>query len=229
MSERDQDSTAGAAVIMTCGLPASGKTTTAARLHTHLGGVLIRSCDVYKELGIVLSEWVSRTQQFTTKVSEYDRLRDEAYAEMARRVTTCLASGSRVVIVDAVHGELDKRRTLYDISCARGAAPVVVLYLCDDFEEVRRRLWRRRGRENEPEHEASDLSVFHDIRRRWQSPLTDELPDGRRPTILTYDTLRGRETAIHVGAPAAAQRVRAALVTPFRAVSRRSGTAGSRT
>jgi predicted kinase len=217
-----------AAVIMTCGLPASGKTTTAMRLHTHLGGVLIRSCDIYKELGIVLSEWVSRTQQFTTNVSEYDRVRDEAYAEMARRVTTCLASGSRVVIVDAVHGELDKRRKLYEISHAGGAAPVVVLCLCDDSAEVLRRFRGRRGREREPEHEASDLSVFYDIGRRWQSPLTDELPDGRRPTILTYDTIHGREGTIHVGVPVAALRVRAALVTPIRAVSPRSGTTGSR-
>ena len=38
-------------VVMMCGLPASGKTTTAERLHGYAGGVLIRSCDVYKELG----------------------------------------------------------------------------------------------------------------------------------------------------------------------------------
>jgi predicted kinase len=228
MSERDRPSTAVAAVIMTCGLPASGKTTTAARLHTHLGGVLIRSCDIYKELGIVLSEWVSRTQKFTTNVAEYDRLRDEAYAEMALRVTTCLASGSRIVIVDAVHGERDKRGRLYEISDAGGAPPVVVLCRCDDFEEVRRRFRGRRGREQEPEHEASDLSVFYDIGRRWQSPLTDELPDGRRPTILTYDTIHGRAAAIHVGEPVAALRIQAALVTPFRAVSSPARTTGSR-
>jgi hypothetical protein len=143
-------------------------------------------------------------------------------------VTTCLASGSRVVIVDAVHGELDKRRRLYEIADAGGAAPVVVLCLCDDFEEVRRRFRERRGREQEPEHEASDLSVFYDIGRRWQSPLTDELPDGRRPIILTYDTIHGRAAAIHVGVPVAALRIRTALVTPFRAVSPGSETTGSR-
>ena len=36
-----------------CGLPASGKTTTAERWHARLGGVLIRSCDVYQALGIL--------------------------------------------------------------------------------------------------------------------------------------------------------------------------------
>ncbi len=74
MNAQDQAPTAVPAVIMTCGLPASGKTTTAMRLHTHLGGVLIRSCDIYQELGIVLSEWVERTREFTANVAEYDRL-----------------------------------------------------------------------------------------------------------------------------------------------------------
>ena len=47
----------GRVVIMMCGLPASGKTTTAVRLHAQRDGVLIRSCDIYQELGIVLPEW----------------------------------------------------------------------------------------------------------------------------------------------------------------------------
>ncbi|MBI2563055.1 MAG: ATP-binding protein [candidate division NC10 bacterium] len=214
MSTQNQPPTLIPAVIMTCGLPASGKTTTAMRLHAHLGGVLIRSCDVYQELGIVLSEWVERTHGFTVKVAEYDRLRDEAYCEMATRVDTGLAAGATVVIVDAVHGERDKRRRLYEVCAARGAQPVLVLCLCGDFEEVRRRFRARRGRETEPQHEASDLSVFYDIGRRWQSPLTDELLDGTRPTIFTYDTLDGRVAAIHIAMPAAAERIRAALVTP---------------
>jgi predicted kinase len=198
---------------MTCGLPASGKTTTAMRLHARLGGVLVRSCDIYRELGIVLSEWVTRTRGFTVNVADYDRLRDEAYVQMATRADTGLIAGSSLVIVDAVHGEQDKRRRLYDICRARGAAPILVLCLCDDFEEVRRRFRARRGEETEPEHEASDLSVFHDIRRRWQSPLRDELPDGGRPTILTYDTVRGHLGVINIGVPIAAERIRVGLVT----------------
>jgi predicted kinase len=185
------------------------------RLHAHLGGVLIRSCDIYQELSIVLSEWVERTRGFTANVAEYDRLRDEAYDRMAKRADTSLDAGSPLVIVDAVHGERDKRRRLYEICQAHGALPFLVLCLCDDFEEVRRRFRARRGREAEPEHEASDLSVFHDIRRRWESPLTDDLPDSTRPTILTYDTVAGSVAAIHVAAPARAERIRAALVTPL--------------
>jgi len=202
------------AVILMAGLPASGKTTTAMRLHAELGGVLIRSCDIYRELGIVLSEWVERTRGFTVDVAAYDRVRDEAYSQMAARVERALEAGYRLVIVDAVHGEPDKRQRLYDICRARRAAPVLVVCRCDDFEEVRRRFGARRGREREPQHEASDLSVFHDIRRRWQPPWMDVLPDGTRPTILTYDTVADR-LEIHGSASAITERIRAALGVPY--------------
>ncbi len=52
-------------VVVLAGLPASGKTTVAGRLHRRLGGVLIRSCDVYTALGIDLPGWVERTAGFT--------------------------------------------------------------------------------------------------------------------------------------------------------------------
>jgi predicted kinase len=161
------------AVILMSGLPASGKTTAAMRLHAELGGALIRSCDIYQELGIVLSEWVERTQRFTVDVRTYDRVRDEAYVEMARRVDLTLAAGASLAIVDAVHGERDKRWRLYDICRVRRAAPILIVCRCEDFEGVQRRFRTRRGREREPQHEASDLSVFRDISRRWQTPLRD--------------------------------------------------------
>ena len=213
MSSPDRSSVASVVIVMS-GLPAAGKTTAAMRLHAALGGVLIRSCDVYHELGIALSEWVERTKRFTVEVEAYDCVRDQAYVRMARYVDSGLAANSPFVIVDAVHGERDKRRRLYDICQAWGAAPILVVCCCEDFAEVRRRFLSRRGHELEPQHEASDLSVFHDIHRRWQTPLTDALPDGTRPTILTYDTLDGRLAAIHVAVPEVAERIRLALGAP---------------
>jgi len=181
---------------MMCGLPTSGKTTAAMRLHTQLGGVLIRSCDIYRELRIVLPEWVKRTAGFRMNVAAYDRVRDRAYAEMARRADLSLANGAPLVIVDAVHGERVKRQRLYQICAARHAAPILVVCQCADFTEIQRRFRAREGHETEPEREASDLSVFWDIQRRWESPLEDETPEGARPTIVIYDTLHGAVTKI---------------------------------
>ena len=174
---------------MMCGLPASGKTTTSASLHAYAGGVLIRSCDVYADLGIRLPEWVVRTRGFTVNVHEYDEVRDRAYKEIARRLERNLA-GSGLVVLDAVYGERAKRSEIYALCRLRGADVTLLHCRCDDANEVARRFDRRRGRESVPEHEASDRSVFHDIARRWEDPSDDRLVDGGSPTIITIDTFR---------------------------------------
>jgi predicted kinase len=186
----------GAAVVLMCGLPASGKTTAAMRLHAHLGGALIRSCDVYRDLGIALPEWVKRTAGFTLNVAAYDRLRDAAYVEMVRRVEASLVDGAGFVIVDAVHGERAKRQRLFELCAVFRALPILVVCTCLDFAEVQRRVRARRGREREPEHEASDLSVFYDIRRRWENPFDDTLPAGAGPPTVVYDSLNGKARTI---------------------------------
>jgi predicted kinase len=178
-----------ASVVMMCGLPASGKTTTAGRLHAHAGGVLIRSCDVYADLGIDLPDWVVRTQGFTVNVHEYDAVRDRAYEEIARRLAESLRA-AELVILDAVYGERSKRSVIYALCRSRGVGVTLLHCRCDDPDEIRRRLDQRRGRERVPEHEASDHSVFRDIARRWEDPNMDRLADGSRPTIVTVDTSR---------------------------------------
>lgn len=171
-------------VIVMCGLPVSGKTTTAARLHASATGTLIRSCDVYQSLGIVLPHWVRRTRGFTVNVAAYDLVRDAAYREMGRRLEAAWHGGGPTVILDAVHGERDKRAAVWQRCRMRGVEPVLVWCRCDDPRAIAARFRARRGRDAEPEHEASDLSVFHDIARRWQDPRED----GTWSTIVEYDT-----------------------------------------
>src|SRR5262249_25921859 len=146
-------------VIVMCGLPATGKTTTARRLHRALGGRLIRSCDVFTDLGISLPAWVRRTNGFTEGVDEYVTLRDAAYREMARRLEAALVTGTGRVVLDAVHGEADKRAAVYALCGRHGASPVLVWCRCGDPVEIERRVRARQGRECEPAHEAADPSV----------------------------------------------------------------------
>jgi predicted kinase len=182
---------AEAGVIVMCGLPASGKTTTAGRLRAALGGLLIRSCDVYADLGISLPEWVRRTKAFTERVDEYARLRDAAYVEMARRLEEGLTAGLTPIIVDAVHGEPDKRAGVYAACRAGGALPLLVWCRCDDVVETERRVLARRGREGEPEHEAADLSVVRHLTALWRDPTPDARGTPAIP-ILVYDTVASR-------------------------------------
>lgn len=181
-------------VLLMCGLPASGKTSTAMRLHAALGGVLIRSCDVYADLGIDLPAWVRRTRGFTVDSAAYERVRDAAYREMACRLETALVTTDELVIVDAVHGEAAKRRALYAVCAAHRRRPALLWCRCDDPDEVRWRLATRRGRERQPEHEASDPSVFRHIAGLWDDPTADGVRCGR------YDTTTGVFTA-PAGAP----------------------------
>jgi predicted kinase len=202
-----------AAVVMMCGLPASGKTSTAGLLHAHAGGVLIRSCDVYAHLGIRLPDWVERTRGFTVNVHEYDEVRDRAYGEIARRLERSFG-GTGLVILDAVYGERAKRSVIYAICQRRGAEVGLVHCRCDDAHEVGRRFDARRGRESTPEHEASDRSVFDDIARRWEDPRMDLLADGRPPTVITVDTLAQPPLVSDGGPSWLADVLRATLAAP---------------
>jgi predicted kinase len=172
---------------MMCGLPASGKTTTAERLHAHAGGILIRSCDVYQELGISLPDWVRRTERFTRDVTAYEQARDTAYVRMLSLLEEHLTAGSRFVIVDAVHGESAKRQAVFDVCAAHDSDPLLLWCRCDDRSEIERRLNIRRGRESEPECEASDWSVFGHLVQLWDEPSDERCASNAVP-VLGYDT-----------------------------------------
>ena len=176
-----------ALVVLMCGLPAVGKTTTAERLHARLRGVLIRSCDVYQELGISLPEWVRRTRGFTRDVAAYDQVRDAAYARMLSLLERHLTAGAKLVTMDAVHGEPAKRRAIFRVCAILGADPLLVWCRCDDQQETERRIMMRRGREADPACEASDHSVLDHIGRRWEPPSHERSGSAAVP-ICTYDT-----------------------------------------
>lgn len=86
-----------------------------------------------------------------------------------------------------------ERAIVFDICRRYGAAPVLVWCRCDDFVETQRRLAARRRREAEPEHEASDVSVYHHIVGRSDDPLEDAVAID----VVVYDT--DAETARCVG------------------------------
>jgi predicted kinase len=210
-----------ALVVLMCGLPAAGKTTTAERLHAGLGGVLIRSCDVYQELGISLPDWVQRTRGFTHDVTAYEQARDAAYARMLRLLEWHLMAGAELVIIDAVHGESAKRQAVFHVCAAFGVDPLLVWCRCDDRKETERRIMLRRGREADPACEASDRSVFDHIARLWEPPSHERCGSAVVP-ICMYDTQLGALRWRRQAGRAAAALIEAALTArPPAQVTRR--------
>lgn len=207
-------SDARASVVLMCGLPAAGKTTAAARLHAFAGGTLIRSCDVFAALGISLPEWVARTRGFAVGAREYEAVRARAYVEMGRRLQTALGASRTPVVVDAAHVERATREAAYALGLRHGARPAVLWCRCDDAEELARRLERRRGREREPEHEASDPSVVRHLAGLWQDPREDALVVAGTVPLVVYDTRAGRLTAASRIPPDLATLLRDALAAP---------------
>jgi predicted kinase len=210
-----------ALVVLMCGLPAAGKTTTAERLHAGLGGVLIRSCDVYQELGISLPDWVQRTRGFTHDVTAYEQARDAAYARMLRLLEWHLMAGAELVIIDAVHGESAKRQAVFHVCAAFVMDPLLVWCRCDDRKETERRIMLRRGREADPACEASDRSVFDHIARLWEPPSHERCGSAVVP-ICMYDTQLGALRWRRQAGRAAAALIEAALTArPPAQVTRR--------
>jgi predicted kinase len=210
-----------ALVVLMCGLPAAGKTTTAERLHAGLGGVLIRSCDVYQELGISLPDWVQRTRGFTHDVTAYEQARDAAYARMLRLLEWHLMAGAELVIIDAVHGESAKRQAVFHVCAAFGVDPLLVWCRCDDRKETEQRIMLRRGREADPACEASDRSVFDHIARLWEPPSHERCGSAVVP-ICMYDTQLGALRWRRQAGRAAAALIEAALTArPPAQVTRR--------
>src|SRR5262249_24466196 len=113
--------------------------------------------------------------------------------------------------VDAVHGEPDKRATLYATCRAHGASPVLVWCRCDDESERARRIRARRGREHEPEHEAADVSVVRHLAGLWRDPAGEAIP------MVVYDTV-GSGVAPGAGPSAPLADLVAAALAPRRRV-----------
>jgi predicted kinase len=49
-----------------------------------------------------------------------------------------VTAGSRLVIVDAVHGESAKRKAVFDLCAAHDADPLLLWCRCDDRSEIER-------------------------------------------------------------------------------------------
>ena len=156
------------ALVLTCGLPATGKSTLARDLARPFEAVVLRSDVVRKQLlGMPPTDRPDAGETVKLYAPETS---DEVHRRLLRRATAALERG-RSVVVDATFGERARRRRFVD-AASRLGHPVVVVHVTADEATVRERL-EARARDRRAVSDA-DWAVHQLLLARFEAP--DELP-----------------------------------------------------
>ena len=159
-------------LVLLVGLPASGKSYFGRLVAARLGGEVIQTDGVRKEL--------FREPRYTSRESE------TVYAECHRRVTEAVTAG-RAVIFDATNLVERRRRPLYALADENGARLVVVLTWAPG-KLIRERLAGRSAGVDPLDLSDATWSVYRKMRR--PEPIS-------RPHLLV-NTAVGLEQAVEI-------------------------------
>ena len=159
------------ALLLTCGLPASGKSVAARRLAKAFHAVLLRSDVVRKRLAGMAPAQRSR-EGFESGI--YTPAHSDAtYAALLDRARAELASG-RTVVVDATFTQAKRRLPFVELARECGVPLIAVELRCPE-EEIRRRMAQRAG--DPREVSDADWEVYRRARESFEPPR--ELPAER--------------------------------------------------
>jgi predicted kinase len=164
-----------AILVITCGLPATGKSTLAKGVAARGGFEVLSSDIVRKELaGVEPGE--HRYEEFRRGIytSEVTRQTYEALFERARE----LLEAGKPVVLDASFLRRDQRRAARRLAADAGAQ-FACLYLPIEDDEARRRITRRVKAGTDPSD--ARWQTYTAQKRRFQKPV--EVPPDRLITI----------------------------------------------
>lgn len=159
-------------LVLTCGLPASGKSWLAQRMGQRFDARVLRS-DMERKLAAGMSPGDRPEGQAAEDLYSAENT-DAVYTSLCRRAFNTLARG-RWAVIDATFTARDQRRRFVD-AAARLGHPVVVVEVTCSPELTRERMSRRsvdRGEVSDADH-----AVYEAIRQRFE-PL-DELHSTQR-------------------------------------------------
>lgn len=178
----------GPCLVLTCGLPASGKSWVAGALAARWGAARLRSDVRRKRLaGVPLHG--SRGAAASGADLYSDDMTRRTYRSLLERTAAELDRG-RSVIVDATFSRAPWRRPFLDLARERGV-PLCVVHLRVSEAAARRRFERRRHDPEDPSD--ADFEVFRRARESFEEPT--EVP----PALLLETTTEGRTPEDLVG------------------------------
>ena len=158
------------AVVVMCGLPATGKSTVAGTLAGRIGAGYVSSDIVRKQLaGIDPRE---RTDEAFRAGLYSPEMTERTYTELRRHVREHLDAG-RAVVIDAMHGRASEREAARALAAEHGV-PCLVAELHLDEAAARARI---AGREDDPLRTSDATDDVYTLQRgRFEPVAGDEGP-----------------------------------------------------
>ena len=156
------------ALVLMCGLPASGKSWLARALARPFEAVQLRSDRRRKQL-----HHMAPTQSAASAYGQglYDRdSSDRTYRSLLDSARDYLLRG-RTVVVDAAFGEVARRRAMIELATEL-KVPVVVVHVEAAEEKILERMQRRR--QDPDEISDADLEIYRAARARFEAPDAGE-------------------------------------------------------
>ena len=154
------------AVVVMCGLPATGKSTVAGALAGHIGAAYLSSDIVRKQLAGVGSR--ERADDAFRAGLYSPGMTERTYAELRRRAAEHLVAG-RAVVLDAMHGRASERDAARAIAAEHGV-PCLIAELRLDEAATRARIG---GREDDPLRTSDATEEVYAAQRDRFEPVED--------------------------------------------------------
>ena len=174
------------ALVVTCGLPASGKSTAAGALAGRIGAAWVSSDAVRKRLAGLDPR--ARPDEAQREALYGADMTERTYAELLRRAGEHLDAG-RAVVIDAVHGRAEERAAARALAAARGVPCLVAELRLGEAEA----LARIAAREDDPLRVSdAGAAVLAALGERFEAPRDAEGPRlvldaSRAPGALARD------------------------------------------
>lgn len=173
------------ACIATIGRTGAGKTSLAKWLSLRKGAWLVSEAAIKRTL----------VNSYRMEDSLNEDLRDVGYRAAVAAARELLLKGHETVVDAAFH--LARRREWLAESCRRAASGCIWLYcVCDDIEETRRRIARRKVLPPGPHTQANSIDVYHLIDSIFEEPSDEVAQHDLSAAVLTIRTTDNKITSL---------------------------------